>query len=130
MKRFLFPICLLLWCLSVQAKIESYKCYTTNSAFQEISIAFDQCALTPSSNFDVCLVDQNKMIIAIDPSKSLLLAPNGDIEEFSCSEFEDEIPPTEQAPSPAPTRPATPSRTNGGGDPGHGGSNIRMRGMK
>lgn len=93
--------------ISAHAKIVSYNCeiITPNDELKKsFSVPFENCKLTSEKMYDVCSVEQQKLIIPENPLYSLLFTSKGETLEVFCTEFDDGIQePTE---IPAPTTPA------------------------
>lgn len=98
-------------------KLKGYKAST-------LIVPFKSCKLTQENAFfDICKIGSSTLVIGINPTRSVLLSKKRAGYEFSCQEVveqdeqEDEEE-DEQQQEPGPE------------EPGHGGSNRRMRGVR
>lgn len=143
---FKFTLAMLLLLISVlaQATTDRYHCKLSNEKDLneirslrlqsyikgELTVAFKDCSLTrDNAHFDICKLGPHTLIIGIDSNRSLLLSKRGKAIEFSCVEQDNgdgQADPT-QTPEQQEQQQQQQQQEN---DPGHGGSNIRMRGIR
>lgn len=139
MRNIIFIISLLLISFLSHASIDRYYCEVVNARdvkelnalklnrFKNplLTVSFKACRLTKgNAKFDVCKVQGHRLVISVDPTTSVFLSSAGRSYELSC--LEGEKPDTrggqQQEQEQQDGAPAI--------NPGHGGSNIRMRGIK
>lgn len=146
MKTSIFTIILLLVSFTAQAEVSSYECTLLNekdTAAVEalglrnfnagtLTVAFSQCKLTEAyANFDICHLGRNSLVIGVNPLRSVLLNRVGKAYEFSCKEkVVGGEEPQEEEEQEQQEQQQEESEEQQESEPGHGGSNIRMRGVK
>lgn len=137
MKNIFFAVILVL-SFAAHADINTYTCELENASDRAaaqalnlpnysqgvLSVDFAQCKLTgENANFDICRVAEHSLVIAVDPTRSVLLTPRGQTIEFNCEEFDPEEDEEQQEEEQE-------EQEEQQGEPGHGGSNVRMRGIR
>lgn len=139
MIKFTLSLLLLLATCFAHATTDRYHCKLSNEKDQkvfrslrvksyikgEMTVSFKDCSLTKdNAHFDICKLGPHTLIIGIDSTKSLLLSHRGKAIEFSCLE-QDNGDGQEDTPEHQEQQ-----QQQQESEPGHGGSNIRMRGIR
>lgn len=144
MFKFILSVLLLLSTVFAHATTDRYHCKLSNEKDQkifrslrirsyingEMTVSFKDCSLTrDNAHFDICKLGPDTLIIGIDSTKSVLLSHRGKAIEFSCLEQDNgdgqEDPAEEEE-----QQEQQEQQQQQQGEPGHGGSNVRMRGIR